>query len=260
MSDQLPSIDAIVAEVLARLRETLASQPPAAPGSQPSHAAPAPTEPASAGAEPAARPPSDAAPEPAAVERREGDLVLEDRVVTLSSLDGRWDQTRRLVLTPNAVLTPSVKDELRKRRVRVEYRAADVAPPVIALACCTHTPHAGHLAARLAASVPAQVVPAARLVEAVRELAQWVVADHRLGVLLTDDPLSGVCLANRRQAVRAAWPRCLRELPAVITAIGANVLVVDPLGVTTRDFERMVEMFQQDLPRRCPPHLGDTAR
>ena len=131
--------------------------------------------------------------------------MIEDRVVTLGSLDGRLAQTRRLVLPPGAVLTPSVKDELRKRRVHVEYRAADVAPsasrPWPAARC---TPHAERSATLLASSVRAR----RRVDDAQWPKRQgvgvWVATDHRLGLLVTDDPLGGVCLANRYPAVRAA--------------------------------------------------------
>ena len=53
-------------------------------------------------------------------------------------------------------------------------------------------------------------------------------AARRIAVLLTDDPLAAVCLANRCPAARAAWVRDAAELREAMTAIGVNVLVVHP--------------------------------
>jgi len=47
------------------------------------------------------------------------DLVLDEKVVSLSTLDGRIGAVQRVVVSPGAVVTPAVKDELRERGVEL---------------------------------------------------------------------------------------------------------------------------------------------
>lgn len=247
MNGQPPNIDAIVAEVVARLRRMFESAP--APPAPPDPPAVLPPPAATAAPVPPPAPPQP----PRNQDPAQGDVFIGQRVVTLQLLEGQLDRARRLVLTPGAVLTPSVKDELRKRRVRVEYQEASPVASELLVICCTRSPQAARLAAQWVTAVSdARVVSIQQLSIAAQELAGWVNQDQRLGVLVTDDPISGVCLANRAAAVRAAWPRRVPEVASAVSAIGANALVVDPQSVPLRDFVRMMETFRQGLPRRAP--------
>lgn len=66
-------------------------------------------------------------PKPSAKEREDektienrDDCVLRDaKLISLASLAGRLEGKRRLIVAQNAVLTPSAKDELRKRRIEI---------------------------------------------------------------------------------------------------------------------------------------------
>lgn len=54
--------------------------------------------------------------------RSEADTVnLDERLVTMATLDGRLANARRLVVAKKAVVTPAVKDELKKRQITLEY-------------------------------------------------------------------------------------------------------------------------------------------
>jgi hypothetical protein len=57
-----------------------------------------------------------------------GELAVDSRVVSLAGLQGRLEGVRRLVVAPGAVVTPSVRDELRRRNVAV-VRGRAAAPP-----------------------------------------------------------------------------------------------------------------------------------
>ena len=60
-----------------------------------------------------------AAAEPA---RSETETVkLTDRLVTMATLDGRLANAKRLIVVKKAVVTPLVKDELKKRKIALEY-------------------------------------------------------------------------------------------------------------------------------------------
>ena len=51
-----------------------------------------------------------------------GELVLEDQVVTLATLDSRLTQVQRVVVGTRAVVTPAVKDELKEKGVELVRR------------------------------------------------------------------------------------------------------------------------------------------
>jgi hypothetical protein len=56
--------------------------------------------------------PTAEAPKPA-----NGDLVLSTRLVTMEEIDDRLGGIRRVVVTPQAVVTPAVRDALRQRNI-----------------------------------------------------------------------------------------------------------------------------------------------
>ncbi len=60
----------------------------------------------------------------------EGDLVVDARVVTLAAIERRLTNVRRVLVRRGAVVTPSVKDDLRKRHIRLEYLAESRRPTV----------------------------------------------------------------------------------------------------------------------------------
>jgi hypothetical protein len=50
-----------------------------------------------------------------------GTVKLSERLVTMATLDGRLGNMKRLIVAKKAVVTPLVKDELRKRKIELEY-------------------------------------------------------------------------------------------------------------------------------------------
>ena len=155
-------------------------------------------------------------------------------------------------------MTPSVKDELRKRGIRLEIcseaNCASAAAD-LTVARCLRSPEA----VRAATSLPLPSGAAERLCEelgaAVQCVAESVRDARHVAVLLTDESLAAVCLLNRHAHVRAARARSVDEVRQAIRAIGANVLVIDPGAVTTNQWHVMIQACRKDLPRGCPPAL-----
>ena len=52
-----------------------------------------------------------------------GELVVPERVVTLRSIESRLANVKRLVVVSRAVITPAVKDELKRRKIELVYAA-----------------------------------------------------------------------------------------------------------------------------------------
>ncbi|MBM4093641.1 MAG: hypothetical protein FJ276_30175 [Planctomycetes bacterium] len=186
-------------------------------------------------------------------------LVVTARLITLATLAGKLDNVRRLVVVPNAVVTPAVKDELRRRGIAVESRPPDAVPvhahPVFVIRHAV-APEAVRAASALTGASDPSGPTFADLQGAVCHVAQAVTDPQRVAILLTDDRLAALCLANRHAAVRAAAARSADCVRAAVQEIGANVLVVDPRAVAPGDWSDMLNLFGCGLPRRCPPRLS----
>jgi hypothetical protein len=48
------------------------------------------------------------------------ELVLQDRLITLATLDGRLEGVSRLVISRRAVISPSARDELRAKAIELK--------------------------------------------------------------------------------------------------------------------------------------------
>ena len=249
MTGNVPNIEQIVAEVVRRLK-LLADAP------EPSLSRPV------AAAAPVASPQStitqSAATQSAATQSKHQELTLDARVVTTATLHGRLNGVRRVLVNQRAVVTPSVKDELRKRGIRLEVcseaNCATTAADLTVVRCLC-LPEAVRAAASLPLPNGAAEQLCGELGSAVRCAAESVREAGSVAVVLTDQSLAAVCLLNRHTHVRAARARSVDEVKQAILAIGANALVIDPGAVTTNQWHVMIQTCRKDLPRGCPPAL-----
>ncbi len=247
MSRDVLSIEQIVAEVVRRLKQ-LAD-------------APAPAAQLSAASLPQHRSVPDVPPPatPPASPKRPEDLSLDARVITTATVHGRLDGVRRVLVQPRAVITPSVKDELRKRRIRLEVEASSDCPARCAnltVASCLRSPDAVRAAATLPLPQGCVEQRCEDLQPAVECAVEAVRNARHVALVLTEQTLAAVCLLNRNAHVRAAQARTPDDVRQAVRAIGANVLAVDPRQLTTNQWQVIVQKFGHDLPRSTPPSLS----
>ena len=57
------------------------------------------------------------------------DLRLIEKVITLRSLEGRLNGVTRVMVGPRAVVTPAVKDELKRRTIELVVMAGETPAP-----------------------------------------------------------------------------------------------------------------------------------
>ena len=196
------AVQALVAEVLRRIRP-----------------ASAPTEPAAAGqASPAVGPTG---------------VAVAGRVIALAMLERLPPGTVQVLIEPAAVVTPSARDHARSKGIVIERmvtRAAATAAPtpfLVAQAECAAS--AAQWAAAVARAVPgATQLPACGLADVVATLALHASRDAARGVLLCGRPAVAVVLANRSASLRAVTGRDPVSLAAAAAECQANLLVVDP--------------------------------
>lgn len=235
------TIERIVTEVMRRvasLPDPAAGSSTNAPSASPAPPAPAPQS-----------PPSDA-------------LVLEAQVVTTNTIHGRLKGVRRVVVGQRAVITPSVRDELQKNNIRLERRepnhdAATVANStnLTVVRCAAASDAAARTMTALSLPNGAAEQRCSDLPTAVSYSMNAVQNSGDGSVLITDQSLAAVCLLNRSPQVRAAPARTMDDVREAVSAIGVNVLVVDPRRMTANQWNVIVDTFRKDWPHPCPPQI-----
>ncbi|MFV1967403.1 MAG: hypothetical protein ACC628_18390 [Pirellulaceae bacterium] len=185
------------------------------------------------------------------------ELCLDERVVTLAAIRDRLRGIRHVRLCPKAVITPSARDEFRKRGIAVERHAAEpgVTPGnatlVIARADTNYD------ASALLRQVGGASIEASGLVAAVETLAERVPDDRQVGVLLTARTAPALCLANRHSGVRAALGGSAGMVRDAVQSMGANLLVIDPANRSLTDLANTLREFIRGGIRNCPAEFRE---
>ena len=245
-------VDRVVREVLAELGLAPQAGPDAArePGT---------------GRAPAESPPSrdgGQAPAQETPGQTDGELIVLSQVVTMAELEGRLDTVRRLVVPPQAVVTPSVRDELARKNVTLVY---DQPVPVasahgVRLVMMVLGSKFDPLALTRALKNEGIQVETQRtdcLVTATDELSCELAKPGTLGLVVSTYPAIALCLANRHQGVRAVWGIDAPQAAADAASVGANLLVVDPKISGVFQMKQMIVQFCRAGPRECPERLRE---
>lgn len=243
-------IEAIVREVLRRLEHELtAAAAPTQPAASPAPAATA--APAATVAKPPVNGHRQRAAEP-------GSLTISDRVVTLASVKERLGGVKHLLVPAGAVLTPSVRDELRKRKIQLQFvrptAASSATTDGSGLLVASHS--GGYDADAVLATIRGeagsiQPLASSDLAGLVQQLSSAVGAQRLPAILLTADPAAAVCLANRQPGLRAAWGINASAVERACRSIGANVLVIDPAAESSHEVKNTIRRFLQGS-HECP--------
>jgi len=187
-----------------------------------------------------------------------GRLTLAGRVVTLSALDGRLAGIHQLVVAPQAIVTPAVRDELRRRNVALCFAAPPANGSPASALLLALVVHAGASdAAQLVAALAGEPVVVRQenldcVIAACERLAGVVANGRSLALLLTRHAAAAICLANRHQGVRAVLATDVAPTAASIRAIGANLLVADPVALGPARLKRIVLDYCRAGARPCP--------
>lgn len=192
-------------------------------------------------------------------------LAIAERVVTLELLTKRSDGLAAISVSAGAILTPAAKDYLRERGIAVHVGTSAAStsagqPARLALGVAeTHYEPAGLIARLSLGRVQVEQIARVGLVGVVDELTERVRLGGERGVLLTGEAEAAVCLANRISGVRAAEVRCAKGVRRAKQAIGLNLLVLDPAGISGHQIERAVAEFchgRTECPARFRERLG----
>ena len=186
------------------------------------------------------------------------ELRLTGRLVTRADLDGRLDGLKVVTAAPRTILTPAARDYLKEHGVSVEYTETETgaasAGVVLGLAETKYDPVA------LVREMKQQGIEIERLAQSglagvVNELADAAARGGKSALLLTDEGMAAVCMANRQRGVRAALAGDVAAVGRAVMSLGANVLAIEPAGRSRFQMREMVKAFCRGGPRSCPEGL-----
>lgn len=176
-----------------------------------------------------------------------GQLRLSERTITLGSVAGQLQNVKDVLVSAGAVVTPSVRDELRKRQIALHFAAepaADQDSTDLVLGVAGGAKANGSaLAAVQAEAGSAERIERDCVLEVVRQVSQAVGGQRRIGLVLTDRPAVALCLANRQASIRAAWGMNVASVREAAKLIGANLLVVNPAQHGVYELRGMIREF-----------------
>lgn len=190
-----------------------------------------------------------------------GQLVIAARVVTLSEIGDRLAGIKRLVVPSGAVITPSVRDEILRRGISLDFaRAEGGSPTAVRLTMVTvgQSFDPAPLTNMLGSEAVELDLHASDCLFATTDLmAQEVAPGERLGAVLTSQPAIALCLLNRVPKLRAVSGRDAGEVARAAASVGANVLVLRPHGMGLAQLRQMLREFCREGVRECPETLRE---
>jgi hypothetical protein len=187
-----------------------------------------------------------------------GEFVVRSRVVALAELQDRLSGIRKLVVPPQAIVTPAVRDELRRRNIALVFGKKDAAAArTSAMRLVLMVTHgaldpAGLVGGLTAEGIAVDVQTSDCLLRATDELAAELSKGETLGVLATPYVPAALCLANRLAGIRAVIGLDARTVAADTASVGANLLVVNPAGLGLFQLRQLVIRFYQEPKHECP--------
>ena len=92
--------------------------------------------------------------------------------------------------------------------------------------------------------------------EAIASLSLAVRSRTALGVILCDQPATGLCVANRAPGLRAVTASDTHELRRAAWAVGANVLCLPPRRLGFFVLKRLASQFVLEAPYPVPASLA----
>lgn len=251
MAQPTINIDDVVREVLAQLG-LAPTGPSSTNGKAEANGAPAPASKLSSEA------PAPPQPKPSA---GDGELVVRSRVVALAELKDRLTSVRKLVVPPQAIVTPAVRDELRRRNIALVFGQKNSVPSstagtrlVLMVSHAAMDP-AGLVGALKSEGIGVEVQTSECLIRATDQLAAELSQGEVLAVLATPYVPAALCLANRLAGVRAVIGSDARTVAADTASVGANLLVVNPTALGLFQLRQLVSRFYHEPKHECPKVL-----
>ena len=193
-------------------------------------------------------------PVPHIAPRRTSELQVNERLVTLDTLHNQLAGIETVVVSPRAIVTPAVVDDLKDRGVTLTRSGKNGSHRSVAAAKTRSREQSAR--ARVFVTVDGVDVAALQrqcgvraLVAACQDqkLAQQrafdVISQGQPVVLITESPSSAVVAANRNERIRAAVGFNFPAVRQAVDEANANLLAIDPRGKSTAQLFGLINEF-----------------
>ena len=167
-----------------------------------------------------------------------GTMRLTQQVVSLAQLEGRLDRVNRLVVPSRAIVTPAVRDELRRNGVALQRDCEQTAAVdetnlrwrILAGGYETGFDLGSLLAMKPALHCDVELIKPGELARLLQEIEVRLIARCTLGLIVSSSPHVVACQANRSSAFRAAVVCDANEAAEARRTLDANLLIVRDTG------------------------------
>ncbi|HUS39945.1 MAG TPA: hypothetical protein VMX74_10870 [Pirellulales bacterium] len=186
------------------------------------------------------------------------ELVLHEPVISAGLLTERLNGARRLAIAVGTVITPAAHDVLRQHEVEIRTyensKPSNGSPVTIGIV----SPQVATASLRemlKRAGIAVNIAETRDVYEMIETLTNEVVKQTGSGIMITDETAAALCIANRRSGVRAVQAQDVSSMRSAATAVGANVLAIDPQGMSGTSLTRLIKEFIVGGPYVCPEGL-----
>ncbi|MDR1957892.1 MAG: hypothetical protein LBQ54_02415 [Planctomycetaceae bacterium] len=184
-------------------------------------------------------------------------LNLTGRLITLATLENQLNGIRKVQVSPVAVVTPAVKDFLRKKNITLERTkdSSNQNAPVRKIWLALHhlQKEPSLLVDDLAKQGDLKCEPFHCIIQTVHAAVDWakMFPESRL-IVVTSFTAAAVCLANRHKELRAVLGNNAAQITQDTKAVNANMMVMNPHGVSPYQLQDFSKAFLL-----APNHCGN---
>lgn len=175
------------------------------------------------------------------------EINISAKVVTLESLRGRLNENCTVVVSPTAIVTPAVKDELNNRNIELMFGSPTLVP--------VRNPEADLVIARLENHFVAtdwlksmgntRVICGRDFSEIARNLCGEDVTFQK-AICFAAQPFVAVATLNRFQPLRAAFARSKNDVAEIMSTLDANLMVLD-VTQNRPEQKKLIEFFTEGI-------------
>lgn len=174
------------------------------------------------------------------------EIYIDSRVVSLADLKGKIDGATKLFIAPKSVLTPSAKDEIRKRKIEIAVRlpglTVDRGSPLWLAVHGTNV-LSPNIISRLQRDFKADLETFACLTELVFRAEERLFETKTFGVALTRQAASLLVELNRKSTIRAISAIDTIQVDEDLKEVNANLIVVHPDRVSETKLFEIVKKY-----------------
>jgi hypothetical protein len=184
----------------------------------------------------------------AKIETDDHSFECSDKVIALQTLRGKLDNVKTLRLKPKTIVTPAVRDELRDRKIKIVFdlvsdETTKCGTTFLLGTTCQST--GTNLRDRLVADGTQIQLHTEACVSQLADTISQKVSSATGALIVTDQPYTAVCVANRNSNVQAVAVRDQCELTAAKAELNPNCVVLNSLNIGQINLSSILHQLTQ---------------